>query len=74
MGLNLDSNNKNIQPLHKLKAPPRIVIAIDLPSLPNEGERLIKKYESGIFKLTLPLIKAMKKQRQNKNLNTVTDV
>ena len=71
--LYVGTTKRNMQTLHKPKAPPRRVIAIDLPSLPNEGERLIRQYESGIIKLPLAINRAIERAKKKQEFKEVGD-
>ena len=65
--LYVGQTKRNMQTLHKPKPPPRRVIAIDLTSLPNEGQRLITQYDSGIVKFPLAITEPFKEQKKKTN-------
>ena len=62
-----------MQTLHKPKAPPRRVIAIDPPSLPNEGQRLIAQYDSGIGKFPLAITRAIQRAKEKDEYKEIGD-
>ena len=71
--LYVGSTKRNMQTLHKPKAPPRRVIPVNLPSLPNEGQRLIRQYESGIIKLPLAINRAIERAKEKQEFKEVGD-
>ena len=71
--LYVGQTKRNMQTLHKPKAPPRRVIAIDLPSLPNEGQRLIAQYDSGIVKFPLAITRAIQRAKEKDEYKEIGD-
>ncbi len=71
--LYVSQTKRNMQTLHKPKAPPRRVIAIDLPSLPNEGQRLIAQYDSGIVKFPLAFTRAIQRAKEKDEYKEIGD-
>ena len=71
--LYVGQTKRNMQTLHKPKAPPRRVIAIDLPSLPNEGQRLIAQYDSGIVKFPLAIRRAIQRAKEKDEYKEIGD-
>ena len=64
-------NNENT--IGEQKPEDRRVIALDLPSLPGEGARLIRQYKEGLIKLPLSLSNAIKRANNKGEYKDVGD-